>query len=311
MRRLTLISFLLICISLLAFISCGIVNHNKTTSETNHFKKENLIPWSIVGFDVKERTPNARLEMLGQLGYKQYAYGNRPKHIPTMQTEWQLAKEKAIDIKAVWLYINLNKDKIDKLKPESEVVFKNLETVGLKTQIWVGFDPRYFENISDEVSLKEAVKMIKYLSTRAKTLGCKIALYNHGGWFGKPENQLKIIKALPNEKIGVIFNFHHAHDTLENYSKNIKMLLPYLWCVNLNGMKKGGPKIIPIGKGTLEKDMIQQLLNLNYKGPFGILGHVKGGDPEVILQENYDGLQELFNNQKNENLQKHSLCFHN
>ena len=273
-------------------MSCGSA---KIESQEDLFVKENLIPWSIVGFDVKERTPKERLEMLERLGYKQYAYGNRPKHIPTMKAEWELAKEKAIAIKAVWLYINLNKDKVGALKQDSEVVFENLEAVGLKTQIWIGFQPTYFDKLTDEESLKQSVSMVKYLSKRAKKLGCKIALYNHGGWFGKSENQLRIIKALPNQDLGVIFNFHHAHDSLESYSENIKKLLPYLWCVNLNGMKAVGPKIITIGEGNLEKEMIQQLLNLKYSGPFGILGHVKGGDPELILKANEVGLKTMFN----------------
>ena len=195
------------------------------------------------------------------------------------------------------MYINLNKDKPNALKPESEVVFKNLETVGLKTQIWVGFEPTYFDNLSDKESLEQANAMVSYLSKRAKMIGCKIALYNHGGWFGKPDNQLRIIKALPQQDIGVVFNFHHAHDALDNYSKNITQLLPYLWSVSLNGMKKEGPKIITIGEGNQEKDMIQQLLDLNYKGPFNILGHVKGGDPEVILEENFKGLLTIFPSQ--------------
>ncbi|TMM29087.1 AP endonuclease [Polaribacter aestuariivivens] len=270
----------------------------KNNLNTSLFAKSNLIPWSIVGFDVKERTPKERLEMLERLGYNQYAYGNRPKHIPTMKTEWQLAKEKGIDIKAVWLYINLNKDSVGKLKPESEIIFKNLKEVGLKTQIWVGFQPTYFDKLSDSASFNQSKDMIEYLSKKASKIGCKIALYNHGGWFGNPENQLKIIKSLPNEDLGIIFNFHHAHEELENYSQNIKNIFPYLWCVNLNGMEKNGEKIITIGKGNLEKDMIQQLLGLNYSGPFGILGHVKGGDPEIILQQNFDGLQQLFTAKK-------------
>jgi|TARA_B110000114_G_C14845384_1_gene298401 hypothetical protein len=61
-------------------------------------------------------------------------------------------------------------------------------------------------------------------------------------------------------------------------------------------MKKNGSKIITIGEGDLEKKMIQQLLYLNYKGLFNILGHVKGGDPELILEQNYKGLQLLFSN---------------
>jgi len=280
---------------MLLFLACKVTTIKNTTNNNVVFQKSNLIPWSIVGFDVKERTPKERIEMLQRLGYNRYAYGHRPKHIPTMRKEWELAKAKNIKIDAVWLYVNLKKDKPNALKPDSEAVFENLEKTGLETQIWVGFEPTYFDALKDEESLIHSVAMVQYLSKRASKLGCKIALYNHGGWFGKPKNQIKIIKALPNENLGVIFNFHHAHDDLENYSKNIKTLMPYLWCVNLNGMKKNGPKIITIGQGNLEKEMIQHLLDLNYKGPFGILGHVKGGDPEIILQKNNEGLRQLFN----------------
>ena len=265
-----------------------------SSSHKQLFSKPNIIPWSIVGFDVKERTPEQRLELLSGLGFQQYGYGHRVRHIPTMEQEWRLAKEKGVDIKAVWLYLNLNKDQPNQLKPEREVVFENLKKVGLQTQIWVGLDPKYFENLSDEEAFNAALKMIEYLAKRAEELQCKIALYNHGGWYGKPKNQLKIINALPQYEIGIVYNFHHAHDALENYAENIQMLLPYLWCVNLNGMRAQGPKIITIGEGDLEKEMIQQLLDLGYSGPWGILGHVKGGDPEIILQENYEGLQELF-----------------
>ncbi|WP_194767890.1 sugar phosphate isomerase/epimerase family protein [Tamlana sp. I1] len=283
---------LYLIVLIISFWSC------KTSKQENTgrypFEKSKLVPWSIVGFDVKERSPKARIDMLKHLGFERYGYGNRPRHIPTMQEEWELAQAENVKIDAVWLYLNLDKDQPNALRDQNEAVFKNLKAVGLKTQIWIGFDPKHFENLSDAEALDDAVSMVSYLSNRASKLGCKIALYNHGGWAGQTENQLKIIKALPNENLGVVFNFHHAHHDLENYPKHIKLLMPYLWCVNLNGMKKDGPKIITIGDGNLEKEMIQQLLDLNYKGPFGILGHVKGGDPEVILQENVDGLWRLF-----------------
>ena len=178
----------------------------------------------------------------------------------------------------------------------SEKVFESLENTGLETQIWVGFAPNYFEGLSHTESLKKATEMIGYLSKRAKKINCKIGLYNHGGWYGYPKNQLEIIKALPQYEIGIIYNFHHAHTQLDNYDDNIKLMLPYLWCVSLNGMKAGGPKIISIGKGDLEKEMIQSLLDINYQGSFAILGHVKGGDPAIILKNNLGGLQELFPN---------------
>ena len=283
-------SFFIIFFTAITIVSC---KSSHLQNEKKLLSKDNLIPWSIVGFDVKERTPKQRLNMIKRLGYKQYAYGYRPKHIPTMLKEWNLAKEKNIKIKAVWLYINLYKDKVGKLRPDAEVVFQNLKKAKLKTQIWVGFYPKYFDKLNDEQSFEQCLKMISYLSKKAKDLGCKIALYNHGGWFGKPKNQLRLIKALPKEELGVVFNFHHAHDTIDAYKENIRLLYPYLWAVSLNGMKKEGPKIITIGKGNLEKQMILELFALGYKGPFNILGHVKGGDPELILEKNYRGLQEL------------------
>ena len=115
---------------MLLIVSCKSLK-KENYSTTSLFQKDNLIPWSIVGFDVKERTPIQRLEMLERLGYKQYAYGYRPKHIPTMVQEWQLAKEKDIEIKAVWLYINLFKDKINELRWDAEAVFENLEKTGI------------------------------------------------------------------------------------------------------------------------------------------------------------------------------------
>lgn len=289
--RFALLVVLLFCVTITSCSSRQAMNSSAL------FSKNNLIPWSIVGFDVKERSPKQRLDMLQRLGYTQYAYGYRPKHVATMAREWDLAKEKGIDVKAVWLYINLNKDRVGNLRPDAEAVFENLRKTGLKTQIWVGFYPEFFNALEDEDSLKLSVEMIDYLSKRAKSLGSKIALYNHGGWFGKPENQIRIIEALPSEELGVVFNFHHAHDTLGDYSENIKKLRPYLWAVSLNGMKSEGPKIISIGEGNLEKEMIQQLLDLDYRGPFNILGHVKGGDPEIILEENFLGLHRLFSKQ--------------
>jgi hypothetical protein len=59
-------------------------------------------------------------------------------------------------------------------------------------------------------------------------------------------------------------------------------------------MKKGGPKIMTIGKGNLEKEMLHFLVKLGYKGPFGVLGHVKEEDVAFTLKKNLKGIQSLF-----------------
>jgi sugar phosphate isomerase/epimerase len=158
----------------------------------------------------------------------------------------------------------------------------------------IGIAADFFEGLSKRQSLKKALNMISFLSKKAQKVNCKIALYNHGGWFGESENQLEIIKRLPQYDIGIIYNFHHAHKQLENYRSIIKKIYPFLWCVTLNGMKKGGPKIIPIGEGSLEKEMLHFLVKLGYKGPFGVLGHVKEEDVAFTLKKNLKGIQSLF-----------------
>jgi hypothetical protein len=135
--------------------------------------------------------------------------------------------------------------------------------------------------------------MIEYLSQRANALGCKVALYNHGDWFGEPKNQLKLIAALPKEDLGLIYNFHHAHKQIDSFPEMATMMLPHLWSVNLNGLRKGGPKILTIGEGDYEKIMIDTLLEKGYVGDFGILGHVGDADVEIILRANLDGLKKL------------------
>ena len=128
------------------------------------------------------------------------------------------------------------------------------------------------------------------LSERAEKIGCKLALYNHGDWFGQPPNQVKIIQALPNKDLGIIYNFHHAHDQLADFGKNVELMMPYLWHVNVSGLKKEGPKILPVGTGDYEMGMIELLLKEGYTGDFGVLGHVHEADVEMILKANLSGL---------------------
>ena len=275
---------------LLAILLVMIFSCHKVESP---FRTENLIPWSIVAFDKLERSPSERVAMIKKLGFRQYAFGGRKKHVETLEAELNIARAEGIMISAVWLYIN-NKDTLRNLKRANEMVFESLKATHTSTQIWIGIDVEYFEGLTQSQSLKKAQDMISFLSKKAKKVNCKIALYNHGGWFGESENQLEIMKRLPKHNIGIIYNFHHAHKQLDEYQSIIKQIYPFLWCVTLNGMKKDGPKIMTIGKGNLEKEMIYLLVKLGYKGPFSVLGHVKNEDAELTLKKNLKGIQALF-----------------
>jgi hypothetical protein len=257
-------------------------------------RMDNLIAWCIVPFDSLHRNPEERIRMLKELGFTGYAYDWRNEHLEEAAEEFRLAAENDINIEAVWLWIDANTDGPGKLSPDNEKMLSIVENSGLRTQIWIGFHPNYFGGLSEADAVKKGVEMVSYLAERAGEMGCRIALYNHGDWFGEPENQARIIQGIPEKKIGIVYNFHHAHEQIERLPEIIKAIMPYLWVVNLNGMRVDGPKILPVGSGDREKEMIDMFLAAGFTGPFGILGHIEDADVKVILKQNIEGFRKLY-----------------
>jgi len=253
---------------------------------------DNYFAWCIVPFDNQNRTPEERVEMLKELGFESYAYDWRTEHLPEMAREIKLARKNGIDINAVWMWIDEN-NSIGNLSEDNQKVLDVLEETNLKTQIWMSFPEDYFEGMTDDERIKKAVSMIAYISDEAKKRSSTVGLYNHGGWFGNPDNLVQIVEALPENEVGIIFNFHHAHELLNDYPEMVENMMPYLWAVNLNGMKPEGPKILPIGQGTKEKEMIEILKKNGYNGPWGILGHRTDADVKLVLQKNKKGVKKI------------------
>ncbi len=249
--------------------------------------------WCIIGFDSSERSPEQRMSLLQDMGLKKYGYNRGKGEYGQLKEEFKLAKDNDIEITSVFVWLNAKKDSVGHLSESNEQLLTHLKDVEQKPAIWVSFNNNFFENLDDKEATKVAVEMIAYVNSRAEDLGCNVALYNHTGWFGNPHNQIEIIKAIDQENISIVYNFHHAHNDVDEYRNNFKLLLPYLSYVNLNGVKKDGPKILDIGKGDHEYEMIKYLKELGYDGPWGILGHVKTEDVKVVLERNINGLKLL------------------
>jgi sugar phosphate isomerase/epimerase len=249
---------------------------------------DDLVAWCIVPFDSRKRSPEERVAMLERLGFERYAYDWRAEHLPDTARELRLAREHGIRVEAVWVWIE--KDQPGRLSESNERLLSALKEAGLSTQLWVGFAPGFFEGMTDEQKVARGAEMVRHLSDRAAETKSRVALYNHGDWFGEPENQVRIIQALPGRDVGIVYNFHHGHQQIDRFDALVKAIRPYLWVVNLNGMRPEGPKILPFGTGTEERRMLQTVLDSGFTGPFGVLGHVDDADVEVILRGNLRGL---------------------
>lgn len=262
-------------------------------------KKEDIIninevsPWCILGFDSLNRTPEQRISMLKKLGLKKYGYNKGKGDLISMKKEFQLANENEIQITSIFLWLNANRDSIGKLSSSNQKIIDNLKDIEEKPTIWVSFSDNFFKNLNQEESIELAIKMLKFIKLKANEINCEIAIYNHHGWFGNPYNQIEILQRLSNDSIKMIYNFHHAHEYIDNFPKIAKIITPYISHVNINGMKKEGAKILTIGAGDYEYDMIKTLLTEGYSGSWGILGHIKDEDVEKVLKRNIKGLSLL------------------
>jgi sugar phosphate isomerase/epimerase len=255
------------------------------------FATENLIAWCIVPFDANHRTPEQRAEMLDDLGITRLAYDYRDEHVPSFREEIGVLQEHGIELSAVWMWVEPEGE--ENLTSSNRSILEILEETGTETELWVSFPAQVFEGLQDSAKLNRAVIILTDLLRRAERIGCTIALYNHGEWFGEPENQLRIIKALGSDRVKMVYNFHHGHDQIERFGENLELMMPYLSAINLNGMKKEGPKIIPLGDGDRELDMIRVIRDAGYRGSIGIIGHTEGEDIRIVLERNLEGLRKM------------------
>jgi sugar phosphate isomerase/epimerase len=251
---------------------------------------DDLLAWCVVPFDDQNRTPEERVAMLRDLGFKQYAYDWRVEHLDDTTRELRLAEERGIDVVAVWMWIDGEQDHPGHLSESNERLLAAVAEAGISTQVWLGFNGNFFEGLGEEEKVARGAEMVGYLSERAAETGSRVALYNHGGWFGEPENQIRIIEALPGRDVGIVYNFHHGHEHIDRFDTLVERMRPYLWVVNLNGMRPEGPKILPFGEGTHERQMLQRVIEAGFTGPFGVLGHVENADVKEVLEGNLKGL---------------------
>lgn len=262
----------------------------KSVSSAGLFDRSNLVAWCIVPFDAKKRGPEARAEMLARMGIFKFAYDWRAEHIPTFDEEIETLKRWNIALSAFWFPGALN--------DEAKTILDVLKRHNVRTELWVsqGFGDVQCTPEEHKQRIDAAVLALRPIVDAAADIDCKVGLYNHGGWFGEPENQIEIVKALNAPNVGIVYNLHHGHAHLDRFPEMLKAMLPYLYCLNLNGMTKDGEakgqKIMPIGNGDLDLGLLRTIRDSGYKGTIGILGHTMD-DAEETLLDNLDGLEWL------------------
>lgn len=250
------------------------------------FAPENLVAWCIVPFDAQKRGPADRAEMVKRLGLTRVAYDWRAEHVPTFEEEILQYQKHGLEFFAFWSWH-------DSLAPL-------VKKYGIKPQIW-STCPSPQEGTQEEKVIAAANAMLP-LVEQCGELGLSLGLYNHGGWGGEPANLVAVCKKLREhqdaKQVGIVYNFHHGHGHIADFAESLELMRPYLLCLNINGMaeatvESGRDKILPVGSGTHERQMLQDVIESGYSGPIGILDHRSELDAEESLRANLDGLERV------------------
>ena len=258
------------------------MDHGGTGANRGIFAMDNLVAWCIVPFDAAKRGPVERAEMLARLGFSKLAYDWRDEHVPSFEQEILALKSHGIEFFAFW--------------GAHEDMFRLFEQYKIAPQVWMTAPSPQDGN--DEEKVEAAATQLLPLVDRTRSLGCKLGLYNHGGWGGQPRNMVAVCEWLRKNAdashVGIVYNFHHGHDDIAEFPVLFALMKPYLLCVNLNGMNTGAePLILTIGQGEHDRTMLETVVKSGYQGPIGILDHRPETDSEETLRENLEGLNAL------------------
>ncbi len=253
------------------------------------YDRSNLVAWCIVPFDSQKRTPAQRAELLDELRIRRLAYDYRAEHVASFEEEILTLKKHGIELTAWWFPTVLN--------DEAKLILSLLKKHDVHPQLWVtgGGDPS-MQGDAETAFIASEVRRLREIALAAQEANCQVALYNHGGWFGIPENQLRLIEAIDLPNVGIVYNLHHAHDQIERLPEILKKIGPKLLALNLNGMQtdgdRVGKKILVIGEGDRDRDWVRVIAQSGFRGPIGILNHTDL-DARQRLMENLHGLDRL------------------
>lgn len=257
------------------------------------FARTNLVAWCIVPFDAGKRGPEARAAMLEKLGFKLFAYDYRAEHIPTFDAELEALGCHHVRLLAWWFPWAMN--------DEARLILEVLQRHKLReVQLWVSGGGAPTKTEAEKTARVEGeAARIRPIAEAAARMNYRVALYNHGAWFGEPENQIAIIELLKTQgftNIGIVYNQHHGHDHLDRFPELLQKMKPYLLALNLNGMTRDGEKlgkqILPLGQGELDLKLLRTIRDSGWHGPIGVLNH-SDEDAETRLEDNLEGLDWL------------------
>jgi len=243
--------------------------------------------------DANHQTAKAQVEMLKEIGYAGIGYGGLDG-LSEMVEELDKNGLKLFSVyTGVW-----TEPGGGKYEPQLKQGIRSLK--GRDTVIWLFIQSKEY-GVSSPDGDPGAVEITREIADLARESGLKVALYPHAGfWLERVEDAVRVVKKAHRENLGVVFNLCHwlKVDSEASLKPLMKLALPYLYSVNINGADSGGSDwselIQTLDRGSFDiYAFLKTLKELGYSGPIGLQGYGIKGDVHENLKRSMEAWRKL------------------
>jgi sugar phosphate isomerase/epimerase len=243
--------------------------------------------------DASHQTAKEQVELVRDLGYAGIGC-TAGKELPEMAKELD---KNGLRLFTVYLGVNIDPDQ-PKYGPELKETIEVLR--GRNAMLWL-FVLSKKHKPSDPSGDRRAVKILQEVADMAAEADVKVALYPHTGfWVERVEDAIRVVKQVDRKNVGVTFNLCHwlKVDDEKNAESLIKLAMPNLFVVTINGADSGGKDwktlIQTLDRGTFDMQrFLKTLYSSGFKGPIGFQGYGIGGDAHDNLMRTMGAWRQL------------------
>jgi len=243
--------------------------------------------------DAAHQTAKKQVEIVRELGYAGIGC-TAGKELPEMARELD---KNGLRLFTVYLGVNIDPDQ-PKYGPELKETIEVLR--GRNAMLWLFVLSNKFKP-SDSAGDPRAEEILREVAEMAAEADVRVALYPHTGfWVERVEDAVRVAKRVNHRSLGVTFNLCHwlMVDDEKNAEPLIKLAMPHLFVVTINGADSGGKDwktlIQTLDRGTFDmRGFLRTLYDSGYNGPIGFQGYGIGGDAHDNLKRTMKAWREL------------------
>ena len=264
----------------------------------------------IVSYDIPERSPHERAAMLQRMGLTRIVWDWREEHALRFGAEMDALDGHQISIVGLWCPMPLAEPgspdadvSLGLVDPHVRAQVEQLRRRGSRPDLWTCVEfgqegtPARLAPAVQRARVTRVADHLEPLARLARDADMCLALTNHLGWFGEPENQVEVIEELAARSVrnvGIAYQFQHGHHHAHRFAEVLDIMRPHLVAVALSGVDpdgvQTGRKILPWGAGRLDRKLAHLLMASGWEGQIAVQGH-SADDVEPRLLDSLEGIE--------------------